>query len=195
MTILELTLNGKTIAHDIAESRTLSEFLRYDLGLTGTKVGCNEAECGTCTVLVDGVPVNSCVYPALRAGGTHVQTIEGLGNDGQLDPLQQEFIAHGAVQCGFCTPGLIMTARALLDDNPNATDDDVKIALKDTYCRCTGYSSVLRAIRSAASIARRKGPIPPALPPDTDPEDLKVVGHSLSNQEAVDKVTGRAMYT
>src|SRR5215831_10868960 len=135
MTTLSLTINGKSITQDIDESRTLAEFLRYDLGLTGTKVGCNEAECGICTVLVDGVPVNSCVYPALRAGGTHVQTIEGLEQNGCLAPLQQEFIAHGAVQCGFCTPGLIMTATALLKEKPDLSEDDMKVALKDTYCR------------------------------------------------------------
>lgn len=194
MTILELTVNGQSISRDIPESRTLAEFLRYDLGLTGTKIGCNEAECGICTVLVDGVPVDSCIYPALRAGGANVQTIEGLEHDGQLDPLQKAFVEHGAVQCGFCTPGLIMTARALLNTNPNPTDDDVKVALKDTYCRCTGYTSVFRAIRSAAQEQRGEGPIPPAIP-DTDHADLKVVGQPVVGQEARDKVTGRAMYT
>jgi CO/xanthine dehydrogenase Mo-binding subunit/aerobic-type carbon monoxide dehydrogenase small subunit (CoxS/CutS family) len=194
MTILELTVNGQSISRDIPESRTLAEFLRYDLGLTGTKIGCNEAECGICTVLVDGVPVDSCIYPALRAGGANVQTIEGLERDGQLDPLQKSFIEHGAVQCGFCTPGLIMTARALLNNNPNPTDDDVKVALKDTYCRCTGYSSVFRAIRSAAQEQRGEGPIPPAVP-ETDHAELKVVGQPVASQEARDKVTGRAMYT
>src|SRR5579859_6201549 len=106
MTTLTLTINGKPVSRDIDDSRTLAEFLRYDLGLTGTKVGCNEAECGICTVLVDGVPVNSCVYPALRATDSNVTTIEGLAHQGELDPLQQAFVQHGAVQCGFCTPGL-----------------------------------------------------------------------------------------
>ena len=114
------------------------DFLRYDLGLTGTKIGCNEAECGICTVLVDGTPVNSCIYPALRAEGTTVTTIEGLAQGSTLDPLQQEFIEHGAVQCGFCTPGLIMTAKALLNENETPDDDDIKHALKDTYCRTIG---------------------------------------------------------
>ncbi len=194
MAQIELTVNGKPIVMDIAESRTLAEFLRYDLGLTGTKIGCNEAECGICTVLVNGVPVDSCIYPALRASGAAVQTIEGLERDGQLDPLQKAFIQHGAVQCGFCTPGLIMTARALLNNNPNPTDDDVKVALKDTYCRCTGYTSVFRAIRSAAAEARGEAPIAPAIP-DTDHADLDVVGQSVPSQEAIGKVTGRAMYT
>jgi CO/xanthine dehydrogenase Mo-binding subunit/aerobic-type carbon monoxide dehydrogenase small subunit (CoxS/CutS family) len=196
MAQLTLTINGKPVSQDIPESRTLAEFLRYDMGLTGTKIGCNEAECGICTVLVDGVPVDSCIYPALRANGTEIQTIEGLQKpDGELDSLQCAFIDHGAVQCGFCTPGLIMTSRALLNGNTNPTDDDIKVALKDTYCRCTGYTSVIRAIKSAASADRGEGQVPPVLPPDTDPEELKVVGHSLPSQEAVEKVTGHAMYT
>jgi selenium-dependent xanthine dehydrogenase len=194
MTILELTVNGQPVSHDIAESRTLAEFLRYDLGLTGTKIGCNEAECGICTVLVDGVPVDSCIYPALRASGASVTTIEGLEHDNVLDPLQKAFIAHGAVQCGFCTPGLIMTARALLDNNPNPTDDDIKVALKDTYCRCTGYTSVMRAIHSAAREQKGEEPLSPAVPA-TDHADLKVVGQSVPAQEAIEKVTGRAKYT
>src|ERR1041384_219568 len=107
MSLLTLTINGQSISREIADERTLAEFLRYDLGLIGTKIGCNESECGICTVLVDGVPVNSCLYPALRAEGTHVTTIEGLEQNEALDPLQQAFIDHGAVQCGFCTPGLI----------------------------------------------------------------------------------------
>ncbi len=193
MAILELTINGKLVSQDIPESRTLAEFLRYDLGLTGTKIGCNEAECGICTVLVDGVPVDSCIYPALRASGASVTTIEGLAHDGALDALQKAFIQHGAVQCGFCTPGLIMTARALLNNNPDPGDDDIKVALKDTYCRCTGYASVMRAIHSAAREQAGEAPLPSAIP-ETDHADLKVVGQSLPSQEAVDKVTGRAKY-
>jgi xanthine dehydrogenase molybdenum-binding subunit len=194
MAILNLTVNGQAISRDIPEHRTLAEFLRYDLGLTGTKIGCNEAECGTCTVLIDGMPVDSCIYPALRAEGRHVTTIEGLEKGGVLDPLQQAFIDHGAVQCGFCTPGLIVAARALLDSNDHPGAQDIKRALKDTYCRCTGYASVIRAIQSAAAVQRGEAPIPPYVP-KTNPEDLKVVGHSLPSQEAIAKVTGRALYT
>src|SRR5260221_2144939 len=159
MTILELTVNGKQVSLGIPESRTLAEFLRYDLSLTGTKIGCNEAECGICTVLVDGVPVNSCIYPALRAEGSYITTIEGLEQNGALDPLQDQFIQHGAVQCGFCTPGLIMTARALLNSNPNPDDHDIQHALKDTYCRCTGYTADMRAIHSAAAVERGEQPM------------------------------------
>lgn len=194
MTTLTLTINGKPISRDIDDSRTLAEFLRYDLGLTGTKVGCNEAECGICTVLVDGIPINSCVYPALRAADSHVTTIEGLAHNGELDALQQAFIQHGAVQCGFCTPGLIMTARALLNQDDNPAEADIKHALKDTYCRCTGYTSVIRAIQSAAAVQRGADPLPADIP-ETHAPDLKVVGQPLSSQEAVAKVTGQAKYT
>src|SRR5579859_6455562 len=194
MPILTLTVNGHSVSLDISEQQTLAEFLRYDLNLTGTKIGCNEAECGICTVLVDGVPVNSCVYPALRAEGREVRTIEGLERDGQLDPLQEAFVAHGAVQCGFCTPGLIMTAHALLDGNNDPSDGEIKHALKDTYCRCTGYQSVMRAIHSAAAAQRGEGHVAPAIP-ETDHADLTVVGQSLPGQEARAKVTGRALFT
>ena len=156
MTILELTVNGKQVSHDILESRTLADFLRYDLGLTGTKVGCNEAECGICTVLVDGVPINACIYPALRAGGTNVQTIEGLEQNGCLAPLQQEFIAHGAVQCGFCTPGLIVQAYDLLSRVEDPSDADVREALAGNLCRCTGYGRILAAVRLAADRRLRR---------------------------------------
>jgi CO/xanthine dehydrogenase Mo-binding subunit/aerobic-type carbon monoxide dehydrogenase small subunit (CoxS/CutS family) len=194
MATLTVTLNGESVSREIAETRTLAEFLRYDLSLTGTKIGCNEAECGICTVLVDGTPVNSCIYPALRAEGRSITTIEGLAQPGALDPLQQAFIDHGAVQCGFCTPGLIMTAKALLNNNACPGDEDVKHALKDTYCRCTGYTSVMRAIQSAAAVERGEAPVTPAIP-DTDHADLNVVGQSVPGQESVDKVTGQAKYT
>ncbi len=193
MSQLTLTVNGKKHALDVPESRTLAEVLRYDLGLTGTKIGCEEAECGLCTVQVNGTPVDSCIYPAFKAQNAEITTIEGLDQGGELHPLQAAFIEHGAVQCGFCTPGLIMTAKALLEDNPAPSDHDIKVALKDTYCRCTGYSSVLRAIHSAASELRGEGAIPwhelQIVPP------LKAVGQPVPAQETVDKVTGRARFT
>jgi aerobic-type carbon monoxide dehydrogenase small subunit (CoxS/CutS family) len=157
---LEMTVNDKLVSLDVAPNAFLADVLRKELGLTGTKIGCQEAECGICTVLVNGMPVNSCIYPAVKANGAHVETIEGLAAtapataageaERELHPLQQAFIDYGAVQCGFCTPGLIMTAKALLDRNPDPTDDDIKHALKDTYCRCTGYVSVINAIKDAA---------------------------------------------
>jgi len=196
MVTLSLVINNKPVNREIPESRTLADFLRLDLGLTGTKIGCNEAECGICTVLVDGTPVNSCIYPALRAQGKHVTTVEGLADpaSGVLDPLQQAFIDNGAVQCGFCTPGLLMTSHALLTDNSNPSDGDIRHALKDTYCRCTGYTSVMRAIQAAAALRRGESPAAPAIP-QTDHDDLDVVGQSVPSQEAIAKVTGKAMYT
>jgi len=153
MSRLRMTVNGAAIEVDVPESRYLSEVLREDLRLTGTKIGCNEAECGICTVLVNGIPIVSCVFPAFKAQGATVETIENLSQDGSLHALQQAFLDHGAVQCGICTPGLIMTAKGLLDRKDVAgepvSEDDIRAALKDSYCRCTGYQSVINAIGKA----------------------------------------------
>ena len=134
MSRLQMQVNGRAVDLDVPESRFLSEVLREDLGLTGTKIGCNEAECGICTVLVNGTPVVSCTYPAFKAAGCRVETIEGLSTGEDLHPLQQAFLDHGAVQCGICTPGMIMTSKALLDEKQAAgqlpDEDDIKTALK-----------------------------------------------------------------
>lgn len=192
MATLKLTVNGEVKELDVPESRFLAEVLRYDLGLTGTKIGCNEAECGICTVLVNGTPVDSCIYPAFKAQGASIETIEGLSQNGHIHPLQQAFIDHGAVQCGFCTPGLVMTAKALLDQkaaaNEPVTEHDIKVALKDTYCRCTGYSSVIRAILQASG-----RDVSPYIPRTQTPG--AAVGRPLPNPDVFDKVTGRARYT
>jgi xanthine dehydrogenase molybdenum-binding subunit len=177
---------------DVPESRTLAQFLRLDLGLTGTKIGCEEAECGICTVLVNGLPVDSCIYPLFKAQGAEVLTIEGLAQDGHLHPLQRAFIEHGAVQCGFCTSGLIMTAKALLDRTLTPSEQDIRHALKDTLCRCTGYASVIRAIQSAASELRGEGPLPPSLPETVQP--LRVIGHAVPRPGDIERVTGRARF-
>ncbi|MCI0714553.1 MAG: molybdopterin-dependent oxidoreductase [Chloroflexi bacterium] len=193
MTELILTVNHQHFSLDVPESRTLAEVLRLDLGLTGTKIGCEEAECGICTVLVDGIPVDSCLFPAFKGYGKHILTIEGLAQNGHLHPVQDNFIKHGAVQCGFCSPGLIMTSVALIDACPNPTDGDIKTALKDTYCRCTGYSSVIQAIKSAASEMRGKAALPVNEPVVEDTE--RIVGKSVPPYEVRDKVTGKARYT
>lgn len=198
MSELRLTVNGVAHTLDVPESRTLAEVLRNDLGLTGTKIGCNESECGICTVHVDGIPVLSCNYPAFKAQGRSVVTIEGLADvdetgEEHLHPLQEAFVEHGAVQCGFCTPGLLMTSAALLDENSDPSDQDIKIALKDTFCRCTGYSSVNRAIHSAASVMRGEGKLPVADP--TIDEPLNHISTSEPVPEIVDRVTGRALFT
>lgn len=193
MSRLTLTVNDQPYDLDVPESRTLAQLLRLDLGLTGTKIGCEEAECGICTVLVDGVPVDSCLYPAFKAQGASVLTIEGLKQNGDLHPLQKAFIEHGAVQCGFCTPGLIMTSYALLKSNPSPSDHDIKVALKDTLCRCTGYASVINAIHSAASELRGEGARPWKRVATVEP--LKAVGQAVAPQETVAKVTGAAKFT
>src|SRR5262245_41417275 len=133
MTKLDMTVNGQSYDVDVPESRTLAQFLRLDLGLTGTKIGCEEAECGICTVLVDGTPVDSCIFPAFKAQGRDITTVEGLACGETLHPVQENFVRHGAVQCGFCTPGLMMTSAALLNENPDPSEADIKVALKDTY--------------------------------------------------------------
>lgn len=136
---------------EVPATRTLLEFLREDLGLTGTKEGCGKGECGACTVLLDGKPVNSCLVLAYQADGREVLTIEGLERDGRLHPIQEAFVTEGAVQCGFCTPGMIMSARALLGVNPSPTRDEIRRAISGNLCRCTGYAKIIKAIEAAAS--------------------------------------------
>ncbi|MBN8620424.1 MAG: 2Fe-2S iron-sulfur cluster binding domain-containing protein, partial [Anaerolineae bacterium] len=193
MSKIHVTVNEQAYERDIPESRTLAQFLRLDLGLTGTKIGCEEAECGICTVLVDGVPVDSCIYPAFKAQGKQVTTIEGLATGDELHPLQTNFIRHGAVQCGYCTPGLIMTSAALLEENSEPSEHDIKVALKDTYCRCTGYTSVMRAIQSAAR--EKRGLEPLAVNEPLVDEPMNVISRSVPPIEVREKVTGVAKYT
>jgi selenium-dependent xanthine dehydrogenase len=193
MTNLAITVNGQDYSVDVAESRTLAQFLRLDLGLTGTKIGCEEAECGICTVLVDGTPADSCIYPAFKAQGRQITTVEGLAQGEELHPIQSNFIAHGAVQCGFCTPGLMMTSAALLNENPDPTTADIKVALKDTYCRCTGYTSVISAIQSAAREKRGETPLPVNDPKVDEP--MSVISRSVPPIDVVEKVTGQAKFT
>jgi xanthine dehydrogenase molybdenum-binding subunit len=192
MSRLQMTVNGNPVDIEVDDSRYLSDVLREDLRLTGTKIGCAEAECGICTVLVDGTAVMSCVYPAFKAQRRHVETIEGLEQDGQLHALQQAFLDHGAVQCGICTPGLIMTAKGLLDrkaaTNEVVTAADIRAALKDSYCRCTGYQSVINAILQASG-----QDVPPYLPETCAPETE--VGKPRPNPNALAKIRGSARFT
>lgn len=148
---VNMWVNGRTVRAEVPATRTLLEFLREDLGLTGTKEGCGKGECGACTVLVDGKPVNSCLMLAYQADGKQVVTIEGLERDGSLHPIQEAFVTEGAVQCGFCTPGMIMSAKALLDANPSPTRDEIRQAISGNLCRCTGYAKIIRAIEVAAA--------------------------------------------
>ena len=146
MQALTMKLNGEEVMVQVKPSAMLVEVLRDQLELTGTKVACGEGECGACTVLLDGVPVNSCLVPALKAQGREVMTVEGLAPLGELHPLQKAFVEHGAVQCGYCTPGMLMSAKALLDHNPNPTEDEVRVAISGNLCRCTGYAKIVEAI-------------------------------------------------
>jgi aerobic carbon-monoxide dehydrogenase small subunit len=147
---INLTLNGEPVSAE-AEPRTLLvHFLRDTLGLTGTHWGCDTSNCGACVVLMDGEPVKSCTVLAAMADGHDVKTVEGLAQNGALDPVQQGFIEEHGLQCGFCTPGMMLTARALLDSNPDPTPDEIKVAISGQICRCTGYANIVRSIRWAA---------------------------------------------
>lgn len=145
-------LNGEDAAVDIEPDLTLLSMIREVLGLTGTKEGCGAGDCGACTVLVDGRPVNSCIYPAMDIAGRELTTIEGLADGDELHPVQRAFIEEGAVQCGFCIPGMVLSAKALLDENPNPEEDEIKRGLSGNLCRCTGYVRIVRAVRRASEI-------------------------------------------
>ncbi len=146
-----LRVNGIRYPVEVEPHRSLLSVLRTELGLAGSKEGCDDSECGACMVLLDGHPVNSCSYLALQADGREVTTVEGLARNGELHPLQREFLNQGGVQCGFCTPGMLISAKALLDANPDPTEDEIRIALSGNLCRCTGYSGIVRAVRAAAA--------------------------------------------
>jgi aerobic-type carbon monoxide dehydrogenase small subunit (CoxS/CutS family) len=147
---VKLTVNGIAYPVEIEPHRSLLSVLRTEIGLTGTKEGCDDSECGACMVLLDGRPLNSCSYLALQAGGRDVTTVEGLAKDGDLHPLQQAFLEEGGVQCGFCTPGMLISASALLRANPKPSDHEVRVALGGNLCRCTGYGKILSAVMRAA---------------------------------------------
>ena len=147
---IKTVVNGEQYERTVPVCMTLAEFIRDELGLTGTKIGCNEGECGACTVLLAGTAVNSCLVLAAEADGQQVLTIEGLSSVDELHPLQQAFLDAGAVQCGFCTPGMILTAKALLDSNPHPGEDYIRKGIEGNICRCTGYKRIISAILLAA---------------------------------------------
>ena len=146
---LNLTVNGEYYKLTVPPYRTLLEVLREDLGLTGAKSGCATGKCGSCTVILNGKSVKSCLTLALQANSKEILTIEGLADGDELHPLQKSFIEHGAMQCGYCTPGMIMSAKALLDENPHPTEDEIRDALVGNICRCTGYVKIVEAISAA----------------------------------------------
>jgi CO/xanthine dehydrogenase Mo-binding subunit/aerobic-type carbon monoxide dehydrogenase small subunit (CoxS/CutS family) len=207
--MIKLLVNGKQVDVEPLPGETLADLLRQRLELTGTKIGCEEAECGACTVLVDGDPVVSCTYPAARADGREVITIEGLAGltpdefpiditvkelGEKLHPLQEAFIKHGAIQCGFCTPGQIMTAYALLQKNPDATASEIRKALKDTLCRCGGYPSIENAILAAGESLRSGESVElPVVDLSSDP--LHSIGDVTIRPDAIAKANGQAKFT
>ena len=149
--ILSFVLNGSPVDVIATPTETLLDVLREKLGVTGPKRGCDDGDCGTCTVLIDGEPVRSCLTIALTVAGKEVLTVEGLSADGELHPLQKAFHEHGAFQCGFCTPGMLMSAKALLDENPNPSRDEIRIYMSGNLCRCGSYEEVVEAIQAVAA--------------------------------------------
>jgi carbon-monoxide dehydrogenase small subunit len=147
---INVTVNGHLEEVIVPGNMTLMAMLREELALTGTKNGCSAGECGACTVLLDGEPLNSCMVLAVECEGADIVTVEGLAEDKQLDPIQQAMISEGGVQCGFCTPGILISARALLDRNPDPSEDEIKAALVGNLCRCTGYVRIIDGVRKAA---------------------------------------------
>ncbi len=145
-----MTVNGEAIRLAVEPSAMLVDVLRGRLGLMGVKEACGKGECGACTVLLDGRPVPSCITPAMKALDKNVLTVEGLGSPGKLHPVQEAFIDHGAVQCGFCTPGMVLSAKALLDESPRPTEEEVRVAISGNLCRCTGYVKIVEAVLAAA---------------------------------------------
>jgi len=157
MPILTMLLNGNETSVDIEPGELLADVLRDKLHLIGTKIGCGEGECGACTVLVDGLAVTSCIYPALKASGRQVTTIEGLQQDGKLHAIQEAFVECTASQCGYCTPGMIMSAYALLNENSNPSVEEIKESISGNLCRCTGYYQIVEAIQLAAQKLAEEG--------------------------------------
>ena len=147
---ITMTVNGEPYQEDVPATRSLLNFLRDDLGLTGTKEGCAEGECGACSVILDGRLVDACLIFAAEADGRHVETVEGLADGEALHPLQRTFASAGAAQCGFCTPGMLMAGKALLDGNPSPTREDVAHGIAGNLCRCTGYGTIIQAVMEAA---------------------------------------------
>jgi aerobic carbon-monoxide dehydrogenase small subunit len=146
--LIHLTINDKEYEVAVQPNETLVDMLRYELRLTGTKKGCGTGDCGSCTVIMDGKPVNSCLVLAAQANGSKITTIEGLESEDGLHPIQKAFVEKGAIQCGFCSPGMILSSKNLLDRNPKATEDEIRRAISGNLCRCTGYQKIIEAVKS-----------------------------------------------
>jgi len=184
---ISLTVNGGAVTREVEPRRNLVDFLRHDLELTGSHVGCEHGVCGACTVRVDGAPVRGCLMLAVQADGCRVETIEGVAESGALARLQRAFRAENALQCGFCTPGMLLTAQALLERDPHPDPVAIREAIGGNYCRCTGYHAIVQAIASAAS---GRAETPPAAPADDD-----YIGRSVVRPQTARLVAGRGTYT
>ncbi len=151
---VNVKVNGTVYHQEISTDRTLLDFLREDLDLTGTKKGCNNGDCGACTVLINGKPILSCLFLAIEADGCEILTIEGMSNGNRLHPIQDAFVNAGAIQCGYCTPGMVLVTKALLEENANPSEQDIREAITGHLCRCTGYENIVTAIKNAAKYYR-----------------------------------------
>jgi len=189
--VLVLRVNGEEHSVAVKQGETLLDVLRDKLRLTGTKKGCDRGVCGACTVLVDGEPKNSCLLLAVACEGKEITTIEGISREGKLHPLQRAFINNGAVQCGFCTPGMVLSAYALIKHNPDPAVADIKEALSGNLCRCTGYSRIIEAVKNWRKYQDTQNP--PAAADDLDKHET--IGRSLPRVDAAEKVSGQAKYT
>ena len=152
---IQFTLNGARVGRDVPNHRLLLDLLRDEIGVTGTKEGCGTGDCGACTVYLNGKPVNSCLVLSGELDGANIVTIEGLQIGSELHPVQQAFVQDGGAQCGYCTPGMLMMSKALLDENPNPTEEEIRYALSGNLCRCTGYAKIIQAVQDAAAMLRK----------------------------------------
>jgi len=155
--MIHFEVNGQKVTLEVDPDELLVDVLRNQLGLKGTKAGCRAGECGACSVIMDGKVVTSCLVPAMKADGSKITTVEGLEKEGELHPLQKAFVEKGAIQCGFCTPGMLLSAKGLLDQNPQPSLEEIKTAISGVLCRCTGYQKIIHAIQSASESTRREG--------------------------------------
>ncbi|MFH1321242.1 MAG: molybdopterin cofactor-binding domain-containing protein [Bacteroidota bacterium] len=193
--LIKINVNGNDHELAVRPGTTLLDVLREELGLTGTKKGCELGDCGACTVILDGKAVNSCLVLALEADGKNVTTIEDLASGEGLHPIQQAFVENGAIQCGYCTPGMIMRIKSFLDEYPDPTEKEIMQALSGNLCRCTGYTKILEAVETAKAYLKGKKPKEITFQPQKSAMDLSVVGKRLPKKDAPDKATGRALYT
>jgi aerobic-type carbon monoxide dehydrogenase small subunit (CoxS/CutS family) len=193
--IVSITVNGRPCEVAVRPGTTLLDVLRDELRLTGTKRGCELGDCGACTVLLDGKAVNSCLTLALEADGRRVTTVEGIANSPDLHPVQRAFVETGAIQCGFCTPGMVVRAAAFLAEHPQPTAQQIKAAFTGNLCRCTGYAKIIEAVQSAALHLQGKRHEQPEFTVQKSAVDLAVVGRPLAKPDAPAKATGRAVYT